>query len=398
VRGEWPPGRPRVLVADAWLANAGDGAIALATEARLRRLAPEAAVLHAAYQGDLLGEAYPQLALAPPLDGLLGVVEVPEMNGYGRDRGDALLAAADAILSQGGGFTMEHYGPWQRLRTWELVAERGIPLAFCAQSIGPWRAARERAMLTRAFRAAVAVGVREAASAANVVELGVDPERIVHGGDEAFSLFEDPPPDAAPRGLAAVLTAHPSVEAGGTVATSQLDRTAAIAERLADLAGGEGLMLLSTQQGLGGLDRGLEDDSEVAAEVLERLPAPAARCVEAVEGYVSPLAFADAVAGRRALLTMRMHPAILAMCRGVPAVAIDPGFKTLGVLAEAGVGDSIIQAGGPDEIAARVAAAAAPEAPRGAVLWARLDGARRRAAVNDEVVQRLLAAASERCA
>jgi polysaccharide pyruvyl transferase WcaK-like protein len=398
VTGEWPPGRPRVLVADAWLANAGDGAIALATEARLRRLAPEVAVLHAVYQGDLVGDAYPQLAIAPPLDGLLGVADVPEMDGYGAEQAEAVVAGADAVLSQGGGFTMEHYGPWQRLRAWELVAERGIPLAFCAQSIGPWRAARERAMLARAFRAAVSVGVREAGSAGNVVELGVEPERIVHGGDEAFSLFEDPPPDVEPRGLAAVLTAHPPVEAGGSLGVPEVDRTAAIAERLAALAGDEGLLLVSTQQGLGRLDRGLEDDSDVAAEVVARLPAPAARRVEVAEGYLSPFAFADAVAGRRALLTMRMHPAILAMSRGVPAVAIDPGFKTLGVLAEAGVGDAILQAAGPDEITARVAAAAAPQAPRGAALWARLDEARRRSAVNDEVVHRLLAAASERCA
>ena len=59
-----------MLVADAWLANAGDGAIAVATEQRLARLAPSAAVVHAAYQGDLLADAYPELALVPPLAGL----------------------------------------------------------------------------------------------------------------------------------------------------------------------------------------------------------------------------------------------------------------------------------------------------------------------------------------
>jgi len=51
---EWPPGRPRILVSDAWLANAGDGAIALATQQRLERLAAQAAIVHAAYQGDIL--------------------------------------------------------------------------------------------------------------------------------------------------------------------------------------------------------------------------------------------------------------------------------------------------------------------------------------------------------
>jgi polysaccharide pyruvyl transferase WcaK-like protein len=393
VTAQWPPGRPRVLVADAWLANAGDGAIALATDARVRRLAPEASILHAAYQSDLLAEAYPELALAPPLDGMLGVGDpAPEMNGLPPDRALELVAGADAVLSQGGGFTMEHYEPWQRLRAWEIVVERGIPLAFCAQSIGPWRAARERAMLGRAFRGAVAVGVREGESAASAVELGADPDRILHGGDEAFSLFEAPPPDAEPRGLAAALTAHRPVEAEGTLRHYDIARTAAIVERLTDVAGDEGLLLISTAQGLGPRRRGLEDDSDVVAAVLERLAPESRRRVEVAEGYVAPLDFAERVSGRRALLTMRMHPAVLALSRGVPAVVIDPGFKTRGVLSEAGLGDFILDSGEPEKIAARVAELAGPESLRGRELWARLDAARGRAASNDEVVRRLLAA------
>lgn len=389
---EWPPGRPRVLVADAWLANAGDGAIALATEARLRRLAPDASILHAAYQSDVLADAYPELALSPPLDGMLGIGDpAPEMNGLAADAALALVAGADAVLSQGGGFTMEHYEPWQRLRAWELVVERKTPLAFCAQSIGPWRAARERAMLGRAFRAAVAVGVREAESASSAIDLGADPDRVFHGGDEAFSLFEDPPPPAEPRGLAAVVSSHQPVEAEGTLRLFDTERTAAIVERLAEVAGDEGLLLVSTAQGLGGT-RGLEDDADVAAEVVERLSATARERVEVAEGYAAPLDFAERVSGRRAVMTMRMHPAILALSRGVPAVVIDPGFKTRGVLSEAGLGEYILDAGEPAEIAARVAELAGPEALRGRDLWARLDEGRRRAASNDEVVRRLLRA------
>src|SRR4051794_25613154 len=94
----WPGGRPRVLVADAWLANAGDGAIAVATQERLERIAPGAAVVHAAYQGDLLADAYPQLALAPPLAGLLGVTPtIPEMRGWSGSAGEELVSAADVV-------------------------------------------------------------------------------------------------------------------------------------------------------------------------------------------------------------------------------------------------------------------------------------------------------------
>src|SRR6185503_91700 len=93
---EWPPGRPRILVSDAWLANAGDGAIALATQARIARLAPGAAILHAAYQGDLLADAYPELALVPPLAALAGVTPgIPEYQGWSEAEGTQLLAGAD---------------------------------------------------------------------------------------------------------------------------------------------------------------------------------------------------------------------------------------------------------------------------------------------------------------
>ena len=56
-------GHRRVLVVDAWLANAGDGAISLATERRLRGLAPDASILHAADHSHLLADNYPELRL-----------------------------------------------------------------------------------------------------------------------------------------------------------------------------------------------------------------------------------------------------------------------------------------------------------------------------------------------
>ncbi len=44
----WPAGSPRVLVTDCWLQNAGDAAIAVATQRLILDIAPGASVLHAA--------------------------------------------------------------------------------------------------------------------------------------------------------------------------------------------------------------------------------------------------------------------------------------------------------------------------------------------------------------
>jgi polysaccharide pyruvyl transferase WcaK-like protein len=394
----WGAGRPRVLVADAWLSNAGDGAISLGTNARLRRLAPEAAVLHAAYQADLVGDAYPSLDFVPPLDGLLGVVPgIPELDGWTPEQAAAVVADADVVLSQGGGFAMEHYDTWPQLRAWELLVERGTPLAFAAQSVGPWRAARERAMLGRAYRAAVAIAVRDSDSARNVIELGADPARLVETADEVFELFDRPPspPAREPRGVAAVLTEHSVAAADGAVAPAEhlSQRLLVLLARLVELTGDEGVTLFSTQQGLGALGRGLEDDSELAERLRAGLAPGVAERVAVVEGYLTPESFADHVSGHRALLTMRMHPAIIGLSRGVPAVLVSRGFKAAGVFNRAGLDGIVCGELDPDAVTGRVRAALAADAPRGAALWERLAEARRRSAANDLVVERLLAAA-----
>src|SRR5947207_4952486 len=264
----WPQGRPRILVVDAWLANGGDGAIALATERRLRRLAPRAAVLHAAYQGDLLADSYPELELVPPLAGLLGVTpSIPEMHGWDTAAAARIVAGADVVLSQGCGFPMEHYDPWERLRAWEVVVARGLPIAFCAQSVGPFRHARERAILRNVYSRAVAIGLREGDSVAHVLDLGATPERVVVTADEVFSLFPARASLEGPgRGIACVLSGHVWVREDGSLVEPGLavDGLAEIVAALVRVSDCEHVTLLSTQQGLRGAERGLEDDAELA--------------------------------------------------------------------------------------------------------------------------------------
>jgi len=383
----WPPGRPRILVTDVWLANAGDGAIALATDRRLRRLAPGAAILHAAYQADLVADAYPQLDLVPPLSGLLGVRPwIPEMSGWGADAGERLVADADLVLSQGGGFAMEHYGPKERLRSWELVVERRLPIAFCAQSIGPWRDPAARAILKRVLGAAVAVGLRESDSVANVLALGVPEDRVVVAADESFSLFDAREPGAAARaGFGCVLSGHPWLRRDGTVVDPRdsLDCLTRLVAYLVRLSRGEHVTLLSTQQGLGDAGRGLEDDADLAANVIGRLPADAARSIRTVAGYIPPLRFADLAAGFRGLVSMRMHPAIFGLCRGVPTVLVSEAYKATAMFEMLGLGGVLVPWAAPlGEIEPKLRGDNPPS----------LDAARARAAANDQVVRRLLGA------
>jgi polysaccharide pyruvyl transferase WcaK-like protein len=382
---EWPPGRPRILVSDAWLANGGDGAIALATQARLTRLAPEAAVLHAAYQCDLLAEHYPQLALVPPLAALLGVIPPsPEMAGWEPADAERIVSAADLVLCQGGGYAMEVYDPGQRLRAWDMLVERGVPVGFGAQTVGRFLGSSERSMLARVYGAAVVIALREGESVRNLLELGVRHEQLLVTADEAFSLPPPPPPDPPRRGIACVMSRDLHLRADGDL--GDLDRSVAalagLVTELVALSAGEGVTLLSTYQGLGGLERGLEDDGEVAAEVVAALPDPVAARVRLPAGYLAPAHCAQLIGEHRGLVTTRMHPAIFAVTLGVPTVLVTQAYKASAMFRALGLGDVVV-----DDIGAAAARLSRQAEAPDATL------ARERCALNDAVFERLLAAA-----
>lgn len=395
----WPAGRPRILVADSWLANSGDGAISLATDRRIRAVAPEAAVLHAAYQSDLVGHLYPDLAFVPPLADLVGVVpELPEARGWNRGRLDEVVPRADLVLSQGGGFLIEHYEPWQRLDAYERVHELGVPLGFLAQTIGPFRQPERRSSLARTLAGAAAIGVRDRRSLANVAELGVSPERIRLTADEAFSLFPSAPVAGEQRGVAVVLSQH-TLTGDEAYVGDEPDLVGALAETVRGIAEAidpEPVTILSTTQGLGPLERGLEDDDRCADEVVAELSPALRGRLERVRGYLPPLVCANLIARHRALVSMRMHPVIFALSKGVPAVPVTKAHKALDLLRDLGMEDLAPAWLDPQEIVAAVRTALDPGTPRGPELWDRLADARRRAELNAEVLAELIANARTR--
>jgi polysaccharide pyruvyl transferase WcaK-like protein len=286
---------------------------------------------------------------------------------------------------------MEHYDPWERLRAWELVVERGVPIGFGAQSVGAFKRRRERGILARVYGAAVVIGLREHESVAHVMDLGAPAERVVVTADEAFSLFPLEHGARSPRaGIACVLSAHPWLRVDGSLVhpSERLDSLEQLLRELVELSRREHVTILSTQQGLGHLSRGLEDDSEFAAAIVARLPRRRARRIRLVEGYLPPLACARLIENHRGLVSMRMHPAIFGLSTGVPTVLVSDAFKATGVFDLLGLRGAVVS--GPELAAERL------ETLGRRPLSERFDleGARRRAAANDEVIQRLLAAAA----
>jgi hypothetical protein len=389
---EWPSGRPRVLVTDGWLANAGDAAITLATDSLVRSVWPGAAVLHASYHVDLVAGAVPDLEFVPPLDTLLAVDGAePMRDGWTSPHGERLVREADLVVSQGGGFLLEHYEPWPRLFAHVRVVDLGLPFVILGQTIGAFRAARARALLRRSLGAALAVTLRDAPSVEHAIELGADPARVARTSDLSLLLFPDPPPArvraTTHSGVAVVLTRHEQQGPG-----DDDDRTRLSARVLADVVDrtddDEQITVLSTAQGLGG--HGVEDDRDVAEAAVAALDPRQRERVAVVEGYLGPRTVIETLARHRAVVTQRLHPALFALSQGVPAAVLVDADK---VGALDGVDLGTARCTRPADATARAAAltaALAPNAPRGFDLWDSLAPARAAAARNRDVLANIV--------
>ena len=384
---EWPTGRPRVLVTDAWLANAGDAAIALATQQMIRSTWPDAATLHAAYHVDLVGSNLPELDFVPPLDSLLGVQGAHALpGGWVPEVAELLVREADLIVSQGGGFLSEHYQPWPRLFAHARVVELGLPFAYLGQTIGHFSAARARALLRQALTAARVVSVRDRSSLQHVTDLGVDPDHVVLTSDVTLTLFPVPPPAGVEaRDVAVILSAHDYGANGADPAALSARLLAEVLERVDDA---DRVTVLSTTQGLG--REGIEDDSVVAREAVAALDGATRERVDAIDRYLGPRDIMTRVAGMRAVVSQRLHPGLFALASGVPAALLTES-NGVGVLE--GVDLGAARCPDPTDPLARavaIDAVLAPDALQGRALWEALSPARERAERNRSVLIRSL--------
>jgi polysaccharide pyruvyl transferase WcaK-like protein len=348
----WPPGGPRILVSDSWLANAGDAAASLGTEAMLRTLFPDASIVHAAYQYEEIGPLLGELLCTAPLEDLIGTSWSPPAERW-RETGPRLVEDADAVVCQAGGALVEAYQPVARLAALSKVVDRGIPIVMLGFTLDLFTRARARRDLGRVLRSSALVAVRDLRSVAVAESLGA--RDVLLGTDPALFLFDDQPQEHTRSQVSVLLTQHHPVE----------DRRAAMFEaarfvltEVAQRCRGEELHIWSTVQGAPELAR--EDDLAVARSVLERLSLPVSQ-VHLEEGYIAPRRAIDMVAGSRALVSMRMHPCLFAACQNTPFALMLDGQRT-GVLAGTGLEERIANPFDPDGIR-RVIEAALATAP-----------------------------------
>jgi polysaccharide pyruvyl transferase WcaK-like protein len=326
------PQGPLILIVDGWLANAGDAAINLATTHSLRREIPGARVVLASHHRTLVGQRYPELDLAPPLDALADVSwpwttteDVAE-----RDASDLLVEEADLVLAAGGGYMIERYQPEGRIRGYEYLLERGKRLITYSQTIGRFEDRELRSRLGGVLSAAELVLVRDEPSLEVARELRAA-EGLHLTADEAF-LFPGGRRIARPRSLLVTASMHPWERGGSEDELKDDSHLAEIAASLTRLlASGQvrTVTLASTTQGLGGSGQALEDDTTAADLLLAAIPADRRNRVEIRAGYLTPSEYTTLAAGHTAVISMRMHGAILAALAGTPALLANASDKAL---------------------------------------------------------------------
>jgi polysaccharide pyruvyl transferase WcaK-like protein len=304
----WGHGRPRVLVTDGWFANAGDAVIGLAVDRIVHRAEPDAEVVHAVYFPSPVGRSL-DLTVVPPLDQLLGsrFASDPGLGSPGRE----FVAGADLVVSQGGGFLLEHYKPVSRIEALATVADLGVPWCVAGQTIGRFFDATSRRQLRRALDAAVMIGLRDRSSVHNVIDLGVRSDFMVLGSDLAFELVERGRDESERRGVGVVVT-DTNVRSGSPA----LDLATALVSDVLTLTDDD-VTLFSSVQAVE--SPGVENDLPFAQAVLEQIEPARRGRVRLVTDAVDVWDLLDLVAGFRAVVSMRMHPALLAMAAGTPA-------------------------------------------------------------------------------
>jgi polysaccharide pyruvyl transferase WcaK-like protein len=330
------PAAPLIVVTDGWLANAGDAAILLAMQDSLRRAIPGVRIVFCAHHRQLVGDRYPSLDLASPLDAVTGArwPWTSQADLDGREAAERLVENADLVIVPGGGFLFEHYHPEARLDAYEMLLERGARLAFYAQSIGEFQDDGLRGRLAEILSAASLVLARDRASFETIRAL-CDPSTLHLTADEAF-LFPIRRRSRLRRhrALLATVSAHPwSMGSAGVLALGR-EEIASVAESLCRVLRNRQfgrITLASTAQGLGGKRWAIEDDAIVAVAVRDSMPPELARRVSIAPGYLSAYEYAALAARHSAVVSMRMHGAILATAVGTPALLANGSDKAQGL-------------------------------------------------------------------
>ena len=324
----WASGGPRVLLTDCWLQNAGDAAIAVAMQRIIRRAVPDAVIVHAAYGADAVAGRYDELEIVPPIDQLVGTRWAE-----GTAEGTEFVAAADVVVSQGGGFLRAgtgrgpastrssgspRSGPGRGCSARRSACStRRSPGAACARCSPPPR----RWWSGTARHAPARSSSEPTRTACCWAPTSPSPSRSTRPTPADLAARDVPAARAVPTDdpVGLVLSDHVvpgEVPNRGGVATTLLDAVLAATDR--------DVVVWSSSQGI----PGDSDDDVVARHAVAGLPRSMRSRVRVVEGHLDAYDLLRWSTAFSSLVSMRFHPALLAAAAGIPSVLVMADGKT----------------------------------------------------------------------
>lgn len=352
----------RITVTNTALLNTGDAAIMVGTEAILRRAFGEDLELSLRDQQPVeAGELYPEYSCAPLFHdqatawlgeqwAKLGMLllclaalawrtplRAPALRLLPADLRGSLRSyvESDLIVTAGGTYLVPHYRLGPKLLELLIARLAGRPYVLFTQSLGPFSPGQR--LLIWLLRGAQLILVRDRRSAAHLREIGVDETRMHRCADAAFALPEEaispPAPQNAPHvGISVRDWPHfaKDTEAG---MTRYLDAVAAVTAQLIERQGAR-VTFISTCQGKMAY---WTDDSQVAEEVVARLPQALRAQATVDQRFHGPAELRHLLRGFDLFVSTRLHGAILALQAGVPVVPIAYEFKTIDFFHEIGL-------------------------------------------------------------
>jgi colanic acid/amylovoran biosynthesis protein len=243
-------------------------------------------------------------------------------------------SSADLIVSTGGTYLVDNYALEPRIFDYEITLLLQRPLLFFTQSLGPFSIPKYKEPLRKIFNKSLLILLRDQKSYNNLLELGIKNENMYITADAAFALANDSVIEAAqnieslfssPRIAISVRAwKHFKTVAPAIGMEKYLQALQAVTVHLVEKYGAK-ITYISTCQGI---SEYWADDSKVASNIMEKLPATILDSVYLDKDFHSPDQLAEILKSFDLVISTRMHMAILALGVGVPVLPIAYEFKT----------------------------------------------------------------------
>jgi colanic acid/amylovoran biosynthesis protein len=305
--------------------NGGDEALLRALVESLTQRWPQSRATVLCKDVELARRYLPDLSLAPDLEFAEGA-SLRQISALYRD--------ADVVLSAPGGFLHDFYPIEDRLRGFEVALALRKPLILLGQSIGPFWKAQSLRRIPQVLNRSSIICIRDEISREHLLAAGVHPAKIRQAADAAFlwrrlapELFR--PKQGEIRAIGLCFRAWPL---GDTVAVKEtIAKAGRLCRFLLNQAGRE-LVFISTCQGV----PGYVDDSQVASNILEQLPAGLRDRCRVNDSRLAPRDLIRALSDCDAFIGMRLHGCLLAMLGGTPALGLGYEQKTQQIFRQLG--------------------------------------------------------------